>query len=111
MGSVEQQEVVTYRTNDGKRPFKDWLLRLRDEIGRAKIRARIARIQCGNFGECKSVGHGVQELKIRWGPGYRVYFGRDGNRIVVLLCGGDKSTQSKDIRLAQKYWKEYQDAR
>ena len=111
MEPTEHQEVVTYRTLDGKRPFTSWLLGLRDQAGRAKIRARIARMQSGNFGDCKPVGTGVQELKIRWGPGYRVYFGREGARIVVLLCGGDKSTQNKDIRQAQKYWKEYQDAR
>lgn len=61
----------------------------------------------GNFGHWKSVGQGVKELKIDVGPGYRIYFGEDGEKVVVLLVGGDKTTQSNDIKLAQQYWAEY----
>jgi putative addiction module killer protein len=64
----------------------------------------------GNFGDCKSVGRGLEELRIDYGPGYRIYYGRPGSSVVVLLCGGDKSTQARDILTAQKYWKEYLDA-
>lgn len=71
--------------------------------------AIIARVRSGNFGDSKSVGFGVIELRIPYGPGYRVYFGRDGASLVVLLCGGDKSTQSKDIENAKKYWSDYQE--
>ena len=75
---------------------------------RARVRVRLNRLRLGNFGDCKSVGGGVGELRVDYGPGYRVYFGRQGDRIVILLCGGAKKTQSKDIQLAQQYWAEYQ---
>ena len=68
---------------------------------------RLDRVSLGNFGDCRSVGEGVQELRIDYGPGYRVYFGQLGSTIVLLLCGGDKSTQAKDINLAHYYWSEY----
>ena len=68
---------------------------------------RLNRIRLGNFGDCKGVGSGVSELRVPHGPGYRVYFGRKGNTVVILLYGGDKKTQSKDIALAQKYWDDY----
>ncbi|QQR91041.1 MAG: type II toxin-antitoxin system RelE/ParE family toxin [Myxococcales bacterium] len=90
-------------------PFVEWLGALKDKRARAKIRARINRLELGNFGDCKSVGGGVSELRISFGPGYRVYFGRDGQTVVVLLCGGDKSSQARDIEKAKLYWKEYKD--
>ena len=68
---------------------------------------RLERLELGNFGDCKPVGGGVQELRIDWGPGYRVYFGRDGQRVVVLVCGGDKRSQDSDIRKAVELWHEY----
>lgn len=77
----------------------------------AIVRARLNRIRLGNFGDCKSVGNGVEELRIDFGPGYRIYFGRQGLLAVILLCGGDKKTQARDIATAQKYWKEYLDAK
>lgn len=76
----------------------------------AIVRARLNRVRLGNFGDCKPVGGGVEELRIDFGPGYRVY-GRDGQSIAILLCGGDKRTQARDIRMSQKYWKEYLDAK
>lgn len=76
----------------------------------AVIRARINRLELGNFGDCKSVGAGVLELRVSFGPGYRVYFGRDGNTVVVLLYGGDKGSQTRDILKAKLFWKEYKDA-
>lgn len=74
------------------------------------MRARLNRIRLGNFGDCKSVGGGVEEMRIDLGPGYRIYYGREGSLVVVLLCGGNKRTQAKDIVRAQKHWKEYLDA-
>ena len=75
------------------------------------MRVRLNRIRLGNFGDCKRVGGGVEELRIDFGPGYRIYYGRRGSLLVVLLCGGDKGTQARDILTAQKHWKEYLDAK
>lgn len=99
----------TYQTEDGSVPFDEWLADLRDVQARARIRARLARVQAGNFGDCKSVGDGVQELRIDHGPGYRVYLSRQGPVVVLLLCGSDKSRQRGGIKLALKYlndWRE-----
>jgi putative addiction module killer protein len=102
-----QIEILEYLTESGQNPFRKWLEGLRDRQARAKIRVRLNRIRLGNFGDCKSVGGGVNELRIPYGPGYRVYFGRKGNEVVILLYGGHKKTQSKDIALAQEYWEDY----
>ena len=101
------REAYLYQSPSGRCPFEEWLEPLRDIRGRAKIRARIARVRAGNLGKCESVGKGVFELKIDFGPGYRVYFGQVGDTLVILLCGGDKSTQAKDIKTAHEYWVDY----
>jgi putative addiction module killer protein len=80
--------------------FSDWLSRLRDQRAKASITARIERLALGNVGDVKPVGRGVSELRIDLGPGYRVYFVRRGKLLIVLLCGGDKSSQAKDIKRA-----------
>jgi putative addiction module killer protein len=103
-------EILLYRKG-GPTPFSEWLHSLRDARARSIVRARLNRIRLGNFGDCKSVGGGIEELRIDFGPGYRVYYGRDGSFVVVLLCGGDKRSQARDILTAQKYWKEYLDAK
>lgn len=82
--------------------FNQWLINLRDKLGKFKIQARIDRVELGNFGDCDSVGEGVSELRIHYGPGYRVYFIQRGLEIVILLAGGDKSSQSKDIQSAHE---------
>lgn len=81
--------------------FIDWLVNLRDVAGRARIAKRIDRIAAGNFGDAKSVGDGVSELRFTFGPGYRVYYTRRGDVVVILLCGGDKGTQARDIEQAK----------
>jgi len=101
------KELQIYVTVDGRAPFSEWLGALRDIKVRAKIRVRLDRVSLGNLGDCHGVGDGVQELRIDYGPGYRVYFGLVGSTIVLLLCGGDKSTQVKDIEQAKGYWREY----
>lgn len=100
-------EIRRYRDARGAEPFTEWLARLRDRSARARILARLERLEAGNFGDVKALRDGVNEMRIDWGPGYRVYFGRDGQTVVVLLCGGDKRKQDADIKRAVDLWREY----
>lgn len=104
---IKRRELVIYQTQAGLAPFEDWLDKLQDIKGRAIIRKRLNRVRLGNIGVTNSVGSGVFELKINYGPGYRIYFGEQGDAIIVLLCGGDKATQKKDIQKAQGYWADF----
>jgi putative addiction module killer protein len=106
---TKPMNVIVYADKDGHEPFTQWLFNLRDSMGRKRIFARIARLEHGNLGDCKSVGDGVSELRMFFGAGYRVYFGETGNTLIVLLCGGDKDSQDNDITKAKHYWKEYLD--
>lgn len=99
--------VIFYRNAAGTEPFSDWLNRLRDSVARRRILTRLRRLEQGNYGDFKAIGSGVNELRFFFGAGYRVYFGEDGDTLVVLLCGGDKSSQRRDIEQAQAYWQEY----
>lgn len=101
------EKILQYQTTKGKKPFGEWLLSLRDKTARARILARLDRLFLGNFGDTRQVGAGVWELRFHFGPGYRVYLGLAAERIVILLCGGDKSSQTADIRRAQECWKDY----
>lgn len=101
-------DVEYYITGAGKKPFKEWLDALRDINGRAKVRVRLDRARLGNLGDHKQVDTGVYEMRIDYGPGYRVYFAKEGNRLLLLLIGGDKGTQSKDIKTAVSYWQDHQ---
>ena len=98
--------VREYETADGKVPFRDWLATL-DRATRARVQARVVRFETGNLGDHKGVGGGVQEARVMFGPGYRIYFGQDGAALVLLLVGGSKGSQAKDIRRAQQYWRDY----
>ena len=100
-------ELRYYQTSAGEQPFVNWLEGLKDRKARTKIQARLARVAVGNFGDAEPVGEGVIELKIDWGPGYRVYCSRRGPAIILLLCGGDKKTQQKDIDRAKEYLKDF----
>ena len=82
--------------------FSDWLRRLRDADAAARVVGRIRRLEMGNPGDTKNVGDGILEMRIDYGPGYRIYYVRRGTRIVILLCGGDKRTQQQDIKRARK---------
>ena len=104
---MQSRKVRVYETSTGNTPFHEWLNGLRDEKGRAVIRTRIVRLELGNFGDCEPVGEGVLELKIDFGPGYRVYCAEEGPKIILLLIGGDKKTQPRDIKTAKRYWQEY----
>lgn len=92
-----------YRTEDGREVVSQWLDLLRDVRAKARILARINRLVVGNFGDCKPLRGGVSELRVDYGPGYRVYYGMVGKRVVLLLCGGDKRTQEADIDKAVGY--------
>ncbi len=91
--SPKPYRIEFYKTVSGKTPFKRWLVSLKDIRARANILARLERLEDGNPGNVKPVGEGVMEIKIDFGPGYRLYFGRDGPILILLLCGGDKATQ------------------
>lgn len=93
--------------SSGKCPFEEWLGSLKDSKARMRIRARIARLEVGNFGDCKGLRDGVQEIRIDYGPGYRMYLSRQGKVIVLLLCGSDKREQDRAIEKAIDYLKDW----
>ena len=101
------RELRVYETPSGTFPFDDWISNLRDAKARARIQIRLDRLEQGNLGDCEPVGEGVHELKMDFGPGYRVYFAEENSKIVLLLIGGDKSSQTRDIKTAIKYWRQY----
>ncbi|MGO9007445.1 MAG: type II toxin-antitoxin system RelE/ParE family toxin [Beijerinckiaceae bacterium] len=99
-------ELRYYLTGDGKSPFEEWFLGLGAQAA-AKVAVALGRLEQGNLSNAKSVGEGVLEYRINWGPGYRVYFGRDGDSLVILLTGGTKNRQQKDIETAKENWADY----
>ena len=99
--------LVRYQQTNGDEPLSDWLNGVRVKIAQARIRIRLRQVEAGNFGDCESVGEGVSELRMHVGAGYRVYFGRHGQTVVVLLCGGDKRTQTNDIKRAKLFWADW----
>lgn len=106
---LAKKTVVIYANKRGHEPFSEWLSSLKDRTLRARVRNRISRLELGNFGDCEPVGEGVFELRFFFGSGLRVYFAEHESMKVVLLCGGDKKTQNKDILKAKDYWKEFKD--
>ena len=105
---MEKIEIELYTSSSGKSPFTKWITSL-GVATRAIMHRRIARIEAGNFGDSKLVKgtRGLHELRIHEGPGYRIYFGKRKNIVVVLLCGGKKGTQRQDIEKAKDYWQDY----
>ncbi len=101
-----QYEIKFFSNENQEEPFTEWLLSL-DSAIRKRIIARIARLQVGNFGDCKQISDDVFELRCFFGSGYRIYFGKEDEHIVILLCGGDKKSQNKDIEKAKLYWSKY----
>ena len=100
-------EIEYYVTKEGKKLFREWLENLKDITARAKIRIRLDRARLGNLGDDRSVGEGVRELKVDYGPGYRGYFAIEGNRLLLLLLGGEKSGQDRDIVKAKEFWRDH----
>ena len=109
--NVKARRIVTLRLEGGGSPFEDWLFNLKSLVYRSAVDARLTRIRDGNFGDHKRVGEGVFELRLPLGPGLRIYYGLVGEELVILLGGGDKSTQKRDIKAALKLWKRYKDER
>ena len=101
-------EIARYVRSDGNCPVAEWFATLAPAI-QMRVSKAIAKVECGNFGNCRSItgGEGVCEIRMDFGPGYRLYYGIDGATIILLLCGGDKSTQRRDIEKAKEYWREY----
>ncbi|MES2355202.1 MAG: type II toxin-antitoxin system RelE/ParE family toxin [Pseudomonadota bacterium] len=100
-------QALDYLTEDGHDPFKEWLVSLADRQARARVTVRVQRMAAGNFGDCKPIAEGVWELRIDHGPGYRVYYARNGKELLLLLMGGDKRKQQADIDTALTYWKDW----
>ncbi len=106
MEQIKRKTIQVYQKDNGDCPFISWIESL-DATIRHRIKSRLARIAIGNLGEYKILGDGINELKFKFGPGYRVYYCELDDVIVLLLCAGDKKTQSKDIKLAKEYLKDY----
>jgi putative addiction module killer protein len=100
-------ELIVYQQATGQRPFEKWLTGLRDKEARARIVKRMRQIQKGTLGDWKPVGEGVLEIRIDVGAGYRIYCGRHGDTLVILLCGGDKASQAKDIERSREFWADW----
>ena len=105
MREVVPRRVETYLTRDGKDVFQEWLTGLADQRAKALIDKTIAKVRLGNLGQHKSVGEGVQEIVLDYGPRYRIYFGEHGSTLVILLCGSTKKRQAEAITQARQYWK------
>jgi len=100
-------DLFRYQTADGREPFTDWLNSLRDRQAKARILARLERLEAGNFGDCEPCREGVSEFRIHWGAGYRVYHARVGKTVILLLAGGDKRTQDADIARSVGYLQDF----
>ena len=100
--------LIHYTTVADEDVFAAWLTALRDRQAAARIAARLLRLGLGLFGDCKPLGGGVWELRVDWGPGYRVYYALDGAKVVLLLTGGDKRKQAADIARAREFWQDWQ---
>lgn len=99
-------ETRYYVTETGLSPFEEWFDTLADQTQTRVVRA-VSRFEAGNFGDVKAVGEGVSERRLDFGPGYRLYFGKDGQQVVILLTGGTKKRQQRDIETAKQYWADY----
>lgn len=110
MRQANPRKIQIYVDQNGREPFTEWLKSIRNRRTQKRIQTRIDRLEAGNLGDYRSVGDGVSELRFQFGPGYRVYFGESDNTIIVLLCGGDKSSQARDIEQAKTYWRAYKES-
>ena len=107
MNYILKKQLKVYVTEDGRKPFIEWLESLEDKTIRYRIKERLDRVALGNLGDHKFISDGVYELRLVFGSGYRIYYGNEGKEIILLLCGGDKSSQKKDIKKAIAYLENY----
>ena len=104
---MDKREIIIYETANGVKPMDVWYTSIKDSVTRFKISSRINRIKTGNLGDWKPLEDGVRELRIHYGSGYRIYYSEINNILLLLLCGGDKKSQNKDIKKAKEYLKDY----
>ena len=109
MRDAQPRTINFYQIPNGHEPFARWILSIRDTRARQRIQARLTSVRTSNLGDHRFVGDGVWELRLDVGPGYRIYYGEVDNTVFLLLCGGDKSSQRRDIDRAKNYWKEYKE--
>lgn len=109
MRNGQPRTLKVYQDHNGRELFTEWFHAIRDTRTRTRIRKRLERLEAGNFGDCKSIGSGVFEILLHFGPGYRIYFAQIDDTLVLLLCGGDKSSQKQDIVRAKDYWLQYKE--
>lgn len=102
-------DIIIYQDNRGREPVTTWLESFKDKTIARRIRNRIENLSLGLAGDSKSLGAGLFELRFQFGPGYRLYYAKDGEKIIVLLCGGDKGTQKKDIEKARGFYEDYKE--
>ncbi len=102
-----EYRIDVYQTKSGKRPFIEWLTNLKDKEARQKIRVRLERLALGNLGNSDKIENGIHELRIDYGPGYRVYFANNGMQKILILSGGTKRSQKNDIQAAKNYFMDY----
>ena len=103
---IVPRTIEYYSTGNGHLPYREWIESLAVSV-QVAIDRRLTRVESGLLGDCKYIGGGVFELRIDLGPGYRIYFGQRGRAVILLLCGGDKRSQKRDIQAAQTYWTDY----
>jgi putative addiction module killer protein len=103
----KSKNIIIYETIKGERPFAEWFLSFKDRRIKDRITKRIDRVKLGNYGDYKKISEFIFELRLNFGKGYRIYFAEDEGNIVLLLCGGDKTSQKKDIKKSLEYWSEY----
>lgn len=103
--------IRKYRHSNGRVPFDEWFSSIHDRTTKARLLKRLDKVQLGNLGDCRAVGDGVFELREHFNQGFRIYYGIENQTVLLLLCGGDKSSQSGDIHKAKQYWQEYKHAR
>ena len=103
-------KIKIYTTAQGKMPFTKWLKSLKDKNVKYRITAHLDKLAIGNLGDRKALAKGVYEMRLHFAKGYRIYYGHDGQEIILLLCAGDKGSQKNDIKKAQEYWQDYKEA-